>query len=499
MRKETINYLELGIKSYTENAFSKYKTDNSIIYSQNFENDFINPNLVNLIQLYKNMIEKNKISKLWNCVADSIKEYTYPLFDIFEKEMNSLNKKDSSKNIIYDSELAGINLNKFKSISIACYLCIKGCLDVNKNIYNNSNEDIQKFKMSLDWLYNFCLIKDNLNIYSSYIINFIIKIPIWINSLYSDFNEKYLKWLIDFFSEKKQEKNLYEPIITEITNIINNAKKESCNNAFTILKKAQKSHKFSRSRGTSFDKGESIQINTGYEHINNQKSESNMKIENYFKVISKNKKNEKTGKKENELLRINQLRNYTIQEIDIFDNISSCSSQIQYHYSCSSDISFEGNSQSCRGSIGINSLLKVHNSTSFKTYRNNPFYKTTVLYQKEHSNCKKKQFNSLLEKKFNNENINLNNVECTKKIDEKNEKSNAIKKFINENFYDTQNKKNNKSVQSTNDKTKKKKLESKNEVIAYKTPIKSNSLKEPYIDDLKIRKNLMNLFQQNND
>ena len=86
MRKETINYLELGIKSYTEKAFSKYKTDNSIIYSQNFENDFINPNLVNLIQLYKNMIEKNKISKLWNCVADSIKEYTYPLFDIFEKE-----------------------------------------------------------------------------------------------------------------------------------------------------------------------------------------------------------------------------------------------------------------------------------------------------------------------------------------------------------------------------------------------------------------------------
>jgi hypothetical protein len=37
MRKETINYLELGIKSYTEKAFSKYKTDNSIIYSQNLK------------------------------------------------------------------------------------------------------------------------------------------------------------------------------------------------------------------------------------------------------------------------------------------------------------------------------------------------------------------------------------------------------------------------------------------------------------------------------
>ena len=499
MRKETINYLELGIKSYTENTFSKYKTDNSIIYSQNFENDFINPNIVNLIQLYKNMIEKNKISKLWNCVADSIKEYTYPLFDIFEKEMNSLNKKDSSKKIIYDSELAGINLNKFKSISIASYLCIKGCLDINKSIYNISNEDVQKFKMSLDWLYNFSLIKDNINIYSSYIINFIIKIPIWINSLYTDFNEKYLKWLIDFFSEKKQEKNLYEPIITEIKNIINNSKKESCNNAFTILKKSQKNYRFSRSRGTSFDKGESIQINTGYEHINNQKSESNMKIENYFKVISKNKKDEKDEKKENDLLRINQLKNYSLPEIDFYDNISRSSSQIQYHYSCPSEISFEGNTQSGKGSIGINSKLKVTYPVSFLTNRENPFYKITLSYKKEYSNCKKKQFNTFLEKKYNNENININNVEIKKKNDEKTEQSNSIKKFIHENFYDPQNKKNNKSVQSTNDKTKKKKHESKNDVIAYKTPIKSNSIKESYIDEVKIGKNLINLFNQKND
>lgn len=494
MRKETINYLELGIKSYTEKAFSKYKTDNSIIYSQNFENDFINPNLVNLIQLYKNMIEKNKISKLWNCVADSIKEYTYPLFDIFEKEMNSLNKKDISKNIIYDSELAGINLNKFKSISIACYLCIKGSLDVNKNIYNISNEDIQKFKMSLDWLYNFCLIKDNINIYSSYLINFIIKIPIWINSLYSDFNEKYLKWLIDFFSEKKQEKNLYEPIITEIKNIINNSKKESCNNAFTILKKSQKNNKFSRSRGTSFDKSESVQNNTGYEHFNIQKSEGNRKIENYFKVISKNKKNEKDEKKENDLLIINKIQNYSLPEIDIFDNNSMSPSQIQYHYSFTSDISFEGNSQSC--GIGINSLLKVNHSSSFKTYGEDPFYKSTLSYKKDYSNCKKA---CILLKLTNNENINLNNVECIEKVDEKKEKSKSINQLVNGNFYDSQRHKKNKYNQSTNDKTKKKKSQSKNEVIAFKTPVKSNSIKELNIDTLKIRKNLANLFQQNNN
>ena len=171
MRKETINYLELGIKSYTEKTFSKYKNENTIIYSQNFDNDFINPNFVNLIQLYKNMIEKNKISKLWNCVAESIKEYSYPIFNIFEKELNSLNKKDISININYDRELAGINLNKFKSISIATYLCIKGCIDITNNFYDLLNEDIQKFKSSLDWLYNFCLIKDNINIYSSFIIN----------------------------------------------------------------------------------------------------------------------------------------------------------------------------------------------------------------------------------------------------------------------------------------------------------------------------------------
>ena len=497
MRKETINYLELGIKSYTEKTFSKYKNENTIIYSQNFDNDFINPNFVNLIQLYKNMIEKNKISKLWNCVAESIKEYSYPIFNIFEKELNSLNKKDISININYDRELAGINLNKFKSISIATYLCIKGCIDITNNFYDLLNEDIQKFKSSLDWLYNFCLIKDNINIYSSFIINFIIRIPIWIHSLYTDFNEKYLKWLIIFFSEKKEEKRLHESIIKEINNIINDSKKN--NNAFTILKKSQ-TKKFSRSRGQSFDKGESTQTNLNYEQINNN-LERNLKIENYFKILNNPKKQEKKEKekenKENDYLKINQLKNFSFLEIDIYDNSSRTSSQMHYHYSCPSEISFDGNSQ--KSLIGINSLLKVNHSSSFKIL-DNPFYKNTLSYKKEYSSCKKKKFTSFLLKTSNNENINFNNVN-TENNNDKNDKIKSIQKLIHDKFYDNQINKKSKSDLSTNDKTKKKKNKSKSDIIAYKTPIKSinNSLKQTEIDKVSIRKNLLNLFQQNNN
>ena len=85
----SFDFFKESISSYTEKVFSKYGSTPIIIYSENFENDFLSPIFVNLVTLFNTLIVKNKLSKLWVHVADCFDKSSIQLIEIFKKEINS--------------------------------------------------------------------------------------------------------------------------------------------------------------------------------------------------------------------------------------------------------------------------------------------------------------------------------------------------------------------------------------------------------------------------
>ena len=158
----SLDFFKESITSYTQKTFSKFTSSPDIIYSPNFDNDFLNPIFVNLITLFGHLIVKNKISRLWSHVAENLLISSNSLIEIFKKEINSktISKDQGNKSIIKDKEFANINLYKFEILSFCQWMCIKDIND-SSNLYDYNSENMNKILTMFQWLITFCNYKSN--------------------------------------------------------------------------------------------------------------------------------------------------------------------------------------------------------------------------------------------------------------------------------------------------------------------------------------------------
>ena len=290
----SLDFFKESITSYTQKTFSKFTSSPDIIYSPNFDNDFLNPIFVNLITLFRHLIVKNKISRLWSHVAENLLISSNSLIEIFKKEINSktISKDQGNKSIIKDKEFANINLYKFEILSFCQWMCIKGIND-SSNLYDYNSENMNKILTMFQWLITFCNYKSNEISYVNFIQKFVLKIPFLINSIYTKFNVMYIRWVHSVLV-KGEFGN--EELFNEIKEIIESEKNKN-NNAFAKMQQAPKesSSKLSRSRGASFDKADY----TNFSSFDKKEEKKNYKLEKYFQIKSKNEvKEEGTFPKE---------------------------------------------------------------------------------------------------------------------------------------------------------------------------------------------------------
>lgn len=278
----SLDFFKESITSYTQKTFSKFTSSPDIIYSPNFDNDFLNPIFVNLISLFHHLIVKNKISKLWSHVAENIINSSNTLIEIFKKEINSksISKEQGNKSFIKDKDLANINLYKFEILSFCQWICIKGIND--SNYYDYNSENMNKILTMLQWLITFCNYKSNEISYVNFIQKFILKIPFLINSIDTKFNVNYIKWIHSVLV-KGEFGN--EELFNEIKEIIDRETNKN-NNAFAKMQQAPKesSSKLSRSRGASFDKADYTNYLSNFDKKEEKK---NYKLEKYFQIKQK--------------------------------------------------------------------------------------------------------------------------------------------------------------------------------------------------------------------
>ena len=589
----SLEFFKDSIQLYTQKHFRKFIENPTQIYTETFDNETLTPLLTNLILFFKTLIIKNRLSKLWTTVATCITANTHKLSDVYLKEIKSFESISTEHQqqhcVIRDKDLANINLYKIKLITLSFELCVKGLNDASVYWDNNlfSSEMIELFK----WLNNFCLMKSNGNeIINNFIENYLLKLPEYINSKYTKFNVDYIKWLhIILLKNDLCKPDLYK----KINNIIETAK-IVYNNAFDKMKQASKENRdtrFSRSRGTSFDKTEY----TNYGSNSNCECnlfKKNYTLEKYFTKIpqqqqhstvqtetnntslnkSMNHKYNNTNTTNNNNHNSNNTRVITSSQHDINTNSSftfnynnntiaignsyednnSSQLSIRKHFNSNTSFSLQSDYTStgddalsytkCYSSSGINSLLKSRHSQSSSSI--GYYYPTISSHkpkEKEYKNSLHQKITARLAKMTysNNENININiNVNTIKKkeINENmkwmddnfykvssnttassalnssnNDKLNSV---LNSNSNSTNTNTNNNNVSSTSNKKTlsrtnnvKTHLNSNEDILAYKTPIKSNCIISKKIFDKgsnrdispgTTRKNLLQLFQQVN-
>ena len=619
----SLEFFKDSIQLYTQKHFLKFIENPTQIYTETFDDDTLTPLLTNLILFFKTLIIKNRLSKLWNCVAGCITINMSKLCEVYLKEIKSFEsislspqqhqQQQQPHRVIRDKDLANINLYKIKLITLSFEVCVKGLNDAS--VYWDNNLFSSEMNELLKWLNNFCLMKSNGDqILNNFIENYLLKLPEYINSKYTKFNVNYIKWVHLMLVKNdlcKPNSELYKKI-----NRIIETEKVLYNNAFDKMKQASKENRdtrFSRSRGTSFDKAEFTSVNCGGNSscCDSSLFKKNYTLDKYFKKTqqpqqqqqqpqhqqqqpqhqqkqqqqlttetnnAKNTSFKGLNHKYNNINTMNSTNTRVIatpSQHDINtnssftftfnnnnttiaignsyeDNYSSSQLSIRKHFNSNTSFSLQSDYTStgddalsytkCYSSSGINSLLKTKHSQSSSSI--GYYYPTVSSHKpkaKDYKNSLHQKITARLAKMthINNENININITTIKKK------EINENMKWMDDNFYkvssnttasstlnsSTNNKHTNNNVLNSNNTNKtnnnnngvttsNKKTHSRTnntkahhssnnneDILAYKTPIKSNGILSKKIFDKgsnrdispgTTRKNLLQLFQQVN-
>ena len=293
-----LNYLEIGLFSFIENQFKIYENKINMIYSTNFEEEFLIPLFMKIFSIIKKLVNKFKKKELWISIYNVLEKCCKVLNDSMEnllkknkkdiknKEINP--KKNEIKKIYINEEPKIIHHKPYKKHNILvemlkkdegtgnnnikkyiCYfncvlLCIKTLMSDEINL-----ELIENVLKSINDVY--CFLFDN---YEIFFVDYIIKIHIFTNTYYNKYNYRYLNELKKIFVKLNiYQENLKEKLEELIKNKNN---KFSSNNIFEIMQK--NANKLERSRNNSPEKNENSNPNFFYD-INNEK---NQKIDKFF-------------------------------------------------------------------------------------------------------------------------------------------------------------------------------------------------------------------------
>ena len=293
-----LNYLEIGLFSFIENQFKIYENKINMIYSKNFEEEFLIPLFMKIFSIIKKLVNKFKKKELWISIYNVLEKCCKVLNDSMEnlfkknkkdiknKEINP--KKNEIKKIYINEEPKIIHHKPYKKHNILvemlkkdegtgnnnikkyiCYfncvlLCIKTLMSDEINL-----ELIENVLKSINDVY--CFLFDN---YEIFFVDYIIKIHIFTNTYYNKYNYRYLNELKKIFVKLNiYQENLKEKLEELIKNKNN---KFSSNNIFEIMQK--NANKLERSRNNSPEKNENSNPNFFYD-INNEK---NQKIDKFF-------------------------------------------------------------------------------------------------------------------------------------------------------------------------------------------------------------------------
>ena len=91
---ETFLFFEEAIKSYIEQSVSKYSKSPELIYDKNFDNTLLKPLFINDITMFKNIIQKNKLSyTIWRSFGDLMFEKTADVSNNFSTQLNNDKQK----------------------------------------------------------------------------------------------------------------------------------------------------------------------------------------------------------------------------------------------------------------------------------------------------------------------------------------------------------------------------------------------------------------------
>jgi hypothetical protein len=298
----TLNFLEIGLFSFIENQFKIYENKKNMIYSTNFEEEFLIPLFVKIFSIIKKLVNKFKKKELWNSVynlfekcCNDLNESMINLLkknktEIKNKEVNP--KKNDIKKIYINDEPKIVHHKPYKKHNILvemlkkdegtgnnnikkynCYFhCVLLC--IKTSIINEiNNELIEKVIKSINDVY--CFISDK---YEKFFVDYIIKIHIYTNTYYNKYNYRYLYELKKIFDKL----NIYEDELKEkLEELISNKNnKFSANNIFEIMQK--NINKLERSRNNSPEKSENYNPNI----MSDNNIEKNQKIDKFF--IKKN-------------------------------------------------------------------------------------------------------------------------------------------------------------------------------------------------------------------
>ena len=293
-----LNYLEIGLFSFIENQFKIYENKINMIYSTNFEEEFLIPLFMKIFSIIKKLVNKFKKKELWISIYNVLEKCCKVLNDSMEnllkknkkdiknKEINP--KKNEIKKIYINEEPKIIHHKPYKKHNILvemlkkdegtgnnnikkyiCYfncvlLCIKTLMSDEINL-----ELIENVLKSINDVY--CFLFDN---YEIFFVDYIIKIHIFTNTYYNKYNYRYLNELKKIFVKLNiYQENLKEKLEELIKNKNN---KFSSNNIFEIMQK--NANKLERSRNNSPEKNENSNPNFSYDYNN----EKNQKIDKFF-------------------------------------------------------------------------------------------------------------------------------------------------------------------------------------------------------------------------
>ena len=266
-----LNYLEIGLFSFIENQFKIYENKINMIYSKNFEEEFLIPLFMKIFSIIKKLVNKFKKKELWISIYNVLEKCCKVLNDSMEnlfkknkkdiknKEINP--KKNEIKKIYINEEPKIIHHKPYKKHNILvemlkkdegtgnnnikkyiCYfncvlLCIKTLMSDEINL-----ELIENVLKSINDVY--CFLFDN---YEIFFVDYIIKIHIFTNTYYNKYNYRYLNELKKIFVKLNiYQENLKEKLEELIKNKNN---KFSSNNIFEIMQK--NANKLERSRNNS--------------------------------------------------------------------------------------------------------------------------------------------------------------------------------------------------------------------------------------------------------
>ena len=214
-----------GIKLHIESSFNKYEEINSIIFKEDFEENFLKNIFINTINLFRDIISQNNLNfpSFWSHIGKVMKSHIDNYVIKFEEEVNREKNNIGEENKV-KIDLGEINILKLKFMNISFFLI------TNVESENFLNVKIEE-KEILERLFNaFIKINQERNEdFSEFIKNYIIKISLLISENSRIFNSGFLKYL-SFSLYNMMQSNINNEQIKHlkiyIDHVINNPKLE---------------------------------------------------------------------------------------------------------------------------------------------------------------------------------------------------------------------------------------------------------------------------------